>query len=125
MTSVVNPAALARSRPSGVVRWHMLMFEPLKCWARRDMAVVSAAAGRLRRWSLQQFSSPFAMRWSSSAWTDMRRPVASASLTAGIISSSSSRRMFPVVDPMNSLNPTASGASILAFIPAVTAANSP
>jgi len=33
--------------------------------------------------------------------------------------------MFPVVDPMNSLNPTTSGASILALIPAVTAANSP
>ncbi len=55
----------------------------------------------------------------------MRLPVASTSLTAGIISSSSSSRMFPVVEPMKSLNAGTSGASIPALTFAVTAANSP
>lgn len=123
--SVENPAALAMSRPSGVVRWQILILPPLKCDARREIAVHSACAGRLRRWSLVQCSSSSEMRWSSSAWTLMRLPVARASVTAGTSSSSSSSRMLPVVEPMNSLNPTTSGASMPALIPAVTAANSP
>lgn len=126
VTSVEKPAAFARSSPSGVVRWQMLMSLPLKCDARRDIAVHSAWAGRSRRWSLQHLSStPFAMRRSSSAWTLMRLPVARAASTAGIISSSSSSRMLPVVEPMNSLKPTARGASMPALMPAVTAANKP
>lgn len=123
--SVEKPAARARSMPCGVVMWQMLTLRPLKCDARRVIACVSASAGRLRRWSLQQRSSSFAMRRSSSAWTLRRRPVASASVTAGTSSSSSSSRMFPVVEPMNSLNPTASGASMRALMPGVTAAKSP
>lgn len=125
VTSVEKPASRARSSPLGVVRWQMLMLDPLKCDARREIAVHSASAGRLRRWSLQQRSSSFLMRWSSSAWTLILLPVASASRTAGTSSSSSSSRMFPVVEPMNSLNPTTSGASILALMFGVTAANSP
>ena len=123
--SVEKPASLAMARPSGVVRWQMFMLDPRKFAASLDMAFHSASAGRFLRWSLQHRSSPFDIRWSSSAWTLMRLPVASTSLTAGIISSSSSRRMFPEVDPMNSLNPTTMGASIPALTPAVTAANRP
>lgn len=123
--SVENPAAFAMSSPSGVVTWQMLTAPPGKLDASLRIALNSASAGRFLRWSLQQRSSPLAIRWSSSAWTLRRRPVASASPTAGIISSSSSRRMLPVVDPMKSLNPTTSGASIRALTPAVTAANSP
>lgn len=125
VTSVVNPAALARSSPRGVVRWHMLMSAPLKRAARREIADHSASAGRLRRWSLQHRSSSLEIRSLSSAWTLRRLPVASASRTVGTSSSSSFMRMFPVVDPMNSLNPTTRGASIPALIPAVTAANNP
>lgn len=125
VTSVENPAERASSRPSGVVMWQMLIAEPRKCSARREMAFHSASAGRSRRWSLQQVSSPFSMRWSSSAWTLMRLPVARTSPTAGTSSSSSSSRMLPVVEPMNSLNPTTSGASMPALMPAVTAANRP
>ncbi len=125
VTSVENPAASAISAPSTVVMWQMLIAEPLKWDARRDIALVSAEAGRLRRWSLQQRSSPFVMRWSSSAWTDILLPVARTSRTAGISSSSSSSRMLPVVEPMNSLNPTARGASMRAFTPGVTAAKRP
>ncbi len=123
--SVENPADLAMSAPSTVVMWHMLIADPLKLDARREIALVSAFAGRLRRWSLQQDSGPFDIRWSSSAWTDILRPVARTSLTAGINSSSSSRRMLPVVEPMNSLNPTTNGDSMRALIPDVTAAKSP
>ena len=125
VTSVENPAALARSRPSGVVRWHMFMLDPPKLAARRDIAVSSASAGRFLRWSLVQRSGSLRIRWSSSAWTLILFPVASTSRTAGIISSSSSRRMLPVVDPMNSLNPGTSGASMPALMLAVTAANRP
>ena len=123
--STENPADLARSIPWGVVMWHMLTALPLNLEARRVIALISADAGRFLRWSLQQRSSPLSMRESSSAWTLMRRPVASASVTAGTSSASSLSSMLPVVDPMNSLKPTTRGASMRALIPGVTAANSP
>ncbi len=65
------------------------------------------------------------MRWSSSAWTLTLFPVERALDTAGMSSSSSSRRMFPVVEPMNSLKPGTSGAREAALMFSVTAANSP
>ena len=125
VTSVENPAALARSRPSGVVRWQMLMLLPLKWDASLLIAFSSASAGRLRRWSRVHFSTSWSMRWSSSAWTLTLFPVERALDTAGTSSSSSSRRMFPVVEPMNSLNPGTSGAREAALMLSVTAANSP
>ncbi len=54
VTSVEKPAALAMSRPSGVVMWHMFTAAPRKPSARRLMAVHSAWAGRFLRWSLVQ-----------------------------------------------------------------------
>ena len=125
VTSVENPAALAMSRPSGVVRWHMLTAPPPKFEARRRMAFHSASAGRFLRWSRVHLSGSWDMRWSSSAWTLMRFPVARTSLTAGTISSSSFSRMLPVVEPMKSLNAGTSGAIMPALMLAVTAANSP
>jgi len=122
---VENPAVLARSRPSGVVRWQMLMLLPLKWDASLLIAFSSASAGRLRRWSRVHFSTSWSMRWSSSAWTLTLFPVERALDTAGTSSSSSSRRMFPVVEPMNSLNPGTSGARDAALMLSVTAANSP
>ena len=82
-------------------------------------------AGRFLRWSLVQFSVSLVISESSSAWTLTLLPVDSALVTAGTSSSSSFRRMFPVVEPMNSLKPGTSGASILALMFGVTAANSP
>ena len=57
--------------------------------------------------------------------TLMRLPVARTSRTAGMSSLSSFNRMFPVVEPMNNLNPGTMGANIPAFIPGVTATNKP
>ena len=125
VTSVVNPAAFAMSRPSGVVRWHMLILDPPKLEASLRMAVHSASAGRFLRWSRVHLSTSRDMRWSSSAWTLILLPVASTSLTEGIISSSSSSSMFPVVDPMKSLNAGTRGAIMPALTLAVTAANRP
>ena len=122
---MVNPAALARSSPSEVVMWHMLIFEPEKLEASLLMALCSAAAGRLRRWSRVHSQYPLDIIESSSAWTLMRFPVARTLLTAGTISASSLRRMLPVVEPMNSLNPGTIGARSAALQLAVTAANSP
>lgn len=125
VASVENPAALAMSRPSGVVRWQMLMLLPLKLDASLLIALSSASAGRLRRWSRVHFSTSWSMRWSSSACTLTLLPVDKALDTAGTSSSSSSRRMFPVVEPMKSLNPGTSGASEAALMFSVTAANRP
>ena len=121
----MNPAAFAMSNPSGVVRWQMFIFEPPKFEASLRMAFHSASDGRFLRWSRVQRSVSFDIRWSSSAWTLILLPVARTSLTAGIISSSSSRSMFPVVEPMNSLNAGTRGAIMPALTLAVTAANSP
>ncbi len=125
VTSVENPADFARSRPSGVVIWQMLMLLPLKPDASLLIALSSASAGRLRRWSRVQFSASCSMRWSSSAWTLTLLPVERAFATAGTSSSSSSRRMLPVVEPMKSLKPGTRGASEAALMFSVTAAKSP
>jgi len=97
----------------------------LKWDASLRMAFSSASAGRLRRWSRVHLAGSFLMRESSSAWTLTRFPVASAAFTAGTSSASSLSRMFPVVEPMKSLNPGTSGASMPALRLGVTAAKRP
>ena len=125
MTSVVNPADLAASRPSAVVMWQMLILDPENLEASLPIALSSAEEGRLRRWSRVHPASDFEIMESSSAWTLMRLPVARTRVTAGTRSASSFRSISPVVDPMNSLNPGTSGAKGDGSHPAVTAANSP
>lgn len=125
VVSTVNPAALAMSRPSGVVMWQMLILCPLKLDASLRMALSSASAGRLRRWSRVHLAGSLLIRESSSAWTLTRLPVARAALTAGTSSASSFSSMFPVVEPMKSLNPGTRGASMPALRLGVTAAKSP
>lgn len=125
MTSVVNPADLAASRPSEVVIWQMFTLDPANLEASLPIAFNSAEEGRLRRWSRVQPASALDIMESSSAWTLMRFPVARTRETAGTRSASSFRSMSPVVDPMNSLNPGTRGARGDGSHPAVTAANSP
>ncbi len=125
VTSDEKPAPLAMSSPSEVVRWHMFILEPANLDASLLIALCSADAGRLRRWSRVHSAPPLDIIESSSAWTLMRFPVASTLLTAGTSSSSSLSRILPVVEPMKSLNPGTMGAIGAALHPAVTAANSP
>lgn len=126
VTSVVKPRRCASSTWGARVQWQMLMrLLPLYLASLRR-AESSASAGRSRRWSWQHFSSlPLTIKLSSSAWTLTTLPVlATSAMTLGS-SESSLKRMFPVVEPMNSLKAGTKGASRAAWQPGVRAAKSP